>query len=262
MLMYKTKLALRRPHALTERIARRVGRFFGKKTSPAAQKFIETYAPGKTFADIGCMWGINGALSFFAERCGAKHVIALDVYPATKEFNAEHTRSQSKVQFINGDINETATLRKLGKSDVVFCSGVLYHMPDPFSLLARLHAICGEILIMRTMLIPEVSGMRNVAVFYPMLEESHRNRFKLGTGMQKAISGPYEPESGYGNWFWGLTPSCIESLLACAGFTVIEKHLDPFVGWFVCRAVETKFSPISGEYLTPNDPRFVEHLAS
>ncbi|MEH2513157.1 hypothetical protein V1291_004511 [Nitrobacteraceae bacterium AZCC 1564] len=262
MLMYKTKLAFRRPHSLTARIARRAGRLLGMKSMPTPQELIATHAPGKSFADIGCMWGINGALSFFAEQCEAKHVVAVDVYPATEEFTAEHTRLHSKVQFINGDIFETTTLQKIGKVDVVFCSGVLYHMPDPFSLLVRLRAICGEVLILRTMIIPEVSGMRNMAVFYPMLEESQRNHFKLGTGMQKAITGPYEPESGYGNWFWGLTPSCVESLLACAGFEVIEEHVEPFIGWFICRAVEPKFTPSSGEYLSPTDARFVAHLAT
>lgn len=262
MLMYKAKLALRRPHSLTARIARRVSRLLGMKSMPSPQKLIERYAPGKSFADIGCMWGINGALSFFAERCGAKHVVAVDVYPATEEFTAEHANLHSKVQFINGDITETAILQKIGKIDVVFCSGVLYHTPEPFSLLTRLRAICGEVLILRTMIIPEVSGMRNMAMFYPMLEESQRNRFKLGTGMQKAITGPYEPESGYGNWFWGMTPSCVESMLACVGFDVIEEHIEPFQGWFICRAVEPKFNPSSGEYLAPTDARFVAHLAT
>jgi hypothetical protein len=207
------------------------------------------------------MWGINGANSFFAEKCGAKRVLALDVYPATEQFLSEHSRSNSQIDFVLGDINEADTLRRLGTSNVVLCSGVLYHMPDPFSLLVRLRSISDDVLILGTQLVPEIPGLRNAAVFYPMLEEKHRSRFKQGIGMQKAITGPYEPESGYGNWFWGLTASCVESLLICTGFTIIEKHVEPYHGWFICRVTERKFHPVSGDYVHRDDPEFVRHVA-
>ena len=177
---------------------------------PTPQELIQKYAIGKTFADIGCMWGVNGGFSFFAEGCGAKRVVGVDIYPATKQFAVEHSRLNSSVQFVLGDINESDTLRQIGTTNIVFCSGVLYHMPDPFSLLVRLRSICDELLILRSQLVPEMPGLRNTAIFYPMLDEAHRNLFKTGIGIQKAIAGPYEPESGYDNWFWGLTPSCVE----------------------------------------------------
>lgn len=206
------------------------------------------------------MWAINGAYSFFAESCGAQRVIAVDVYPATDQFKAEHSRLNSHVDFVLGDINETKTLTKVGMSNIIFCSGVLYHVPDPFSLLVRLRSICDEVLILGSQLIPEIPGLRNTAIFYPMLDEAHRELFNTRIGMQKAITGPYEPESGYGNWFWGLTPSCVESLLVCAGFAVLEKHVEPFSGWFICRAAERKFNWVSGEYIARDDPRFTQHL--
>jgi hypothetical protein len=160
-----------------------------------------------------------------------------------------------------GDINERDTLMRVGTTDVVFCAGLLYHMPDPFTLLVRLRSICDDVLLLHSQLIPEMPGLRNTAIFYPMLDEAHRKSFKLGTGMQMAITDPYEPESGYGNWFWGLTPSCVESLLACAGFAMVERHVEPFAGWFVCRAAERKFNSVSGEYVARDDPRFTQHLA-
>lgn len=263
MTVYDTVLSLYRPDSFAQRVRRKLGSIFGRPTSsvPTPEDVIQKYAPGKSFADIGCMWAINGAYSFFAERCGARRVVAVDVYPATDEFASEHSRSNSRVEFVLGDINENVTLRRIGTMDVVLCSGVLYHTPDPFALLARLRSVCGEILLLQTHLIPEIPGQRNAAIFYPMLDEVHRTRFRLGTGMQKAITGPYEPESGYGNWFWGLTPSCVESLLACAGFATLEKHVDPFGGWFVCHATERKFATTSGEYVTRDDPRFTEHVA-
>lgn len=261
MLLYKAILFLARPRSFAFRASRRVARIFGWKPIPTAHDLIQKHASGKTFVDMGCMWGANGALSFFAERCGAQRVTGVDVYPATEQFTAEHSRLNSRVKFVLGDINQNETLASIGISNIVFSNGVLYHAPDPFLLLTRFRLICDDVLILGTQLIPEIPGLRNTAIFYPMLDEARRELFNLGIGMQKAITGPYEPESGYGNWFWGLTPSCIESLLGCAGFAVIEKYVEPFIGWFICRPVEIKFHPVSGEYVTRDDPRFGRHVA-
>lgn len=91
-------------------------------------------------------------------------------------------------------------------------------------------------------------GIKNGAVFYPFMSEKERNIWNLQIGIQRAITGPYEPESGYGNWFWGLTPSCVESLLQFAGFNVIERYIDFFNGTFVCERTDVKFQPVSGPW--------------
>jgi hypothetical protein len=249
--MYKAVLSLCRPNSITQRARRKLAYILKRKSHPSGQELIRKYAPGQSFADIGCMWGIDGAFSFFAESCGARRIVAVDVYPATDQFVAEHSKRNSRIEFVLGDINQSDTLKKIGTTNVVFCSGVLYHMPDPFMLLVRLRSICDDVLLLNTQLIPEMPGFRNTAIFYPMLDEAHRKRFDLGVGVQKAITGPYEPESGYGNWFWGLAPSCLESLLECAGFAILEKYLTPFNGWFVCRVTERTFHPVSGEYVPP-----------
>ena len=95
--------------------------------------------------------------------------------------------------------------------------------------------------------------MKNVAVFYPYLSESQRKIWIRGSGTQRAITGPYEPEEGYANWFWGMTPSCIESLLNVAGFEVKEHYVFKFRTVFVCQTVPVKFVPESGEWTTPKD---------
>ena len=198
-MLYKAILSFSKPRSLLQRVRRKL---FGSKF-PTAFDLIRKYAPGKAFADIGCMWGIDGANSFFAESCGAARVVAVDVYPPTEQFIAERDRVKSRLEFIFGDVNQLETIEKIGQIEIVYCTRLFYHMPDPFSLLAHLRAICKDLLILKTMIIPEVPGLRNAAVFYPMLDERSRSRFKLGTGMQKAITGPYEPESGYGKLVLG-----------------------------------------------------------
>lgn len=197
---------------------------------------IRKYAAGKTFADIGSMWGVSGLYSFVAEECGAERVVSVDLY-RTAEFTDEMRRRGSTVKFVQGDILLSETVGRVGICDVVFCSGVLYHVPNPLALLLQLRMMCDEVLILCTALIPEVSGMRNMAVFYPVLDWRQRG---LWGHCDKWLKVPYEPSAGYANNFWGLTPSCVGSMLELAGFEVVERHLGPFRGCFVCRTVSIK----------------------
>lgn len=241
-----------------KRTTREFKKLRSRKSAVDNAALIKKYAPGKSIADIGCMWGINGLNSFLAEESGATKLIAVDVYPESEKFLEEKKKRNSAVQFVLGDINLLETTEKIGVSDVVLCSGVLYHTPDPFHLLTRLRAICKETLILNTQSIPEMHGIRNAAIFYPFLPEKQRRIWDRGVGSQKAIRGPYEPESGYGNWFWGMTPSSIESMLQCAGFQVKERFVSPFTCIFVCRTAPIQFVAESGPWATPKDEDFAK----
>ena len=203
-------------------------------------EFIRKYAPGKSFADIGCMWGVNGEYAFLAEEAGATAVKAVDVFGPTPEFEQKREQRRSRVEFVLGDVTRTDTLAAIGEVDVVFCAGVLYHHPSPFDLLVALRRICRETLILRTSTIPEVRGLPNAAVFFPMLDARGRdlwNLKSLGVLHQAGISNEFQAADGYGNWFWGLTPSCLESLLKTAGFRVDFRATEAFAQSMVCTAV-------------------------
>jgi SAM-dependent methyltransferase len=203
-------------------------------------RLIRQHAPGKSFADIGCMWGVNGEYAFVAEAAGATRVVAVDVFGPTPEFDDVHAGRQSHVEFVLGDICSVATLARVGMVDVVFCAGVLYHHPSPFDLLVALRRICRATLILRTSTIPEIGGLPNAAVYFPMMSPEARelwNLKRLGVLTQAAISEEFNAEDGYGNWFWGLTPSCLESLLRTAGFRVDSRAIEAFAQTVVCSAV-------------------------
>ena len=53
---------------------------------------------------------------------------------------------------------------------------------------------------------------------------------------------PSEPEQGYGNYFWGMSPSCVDSLLQTAGFRVERRFPEPFAYTVVCSPVEVPFA--------------------
>lgn len=199
--------------------------------------YIRRLAPGRSVADVGCMWGVNGEHAFLAEEAGATVVKAVDVFGPTPEFEQTQASRASRVEFVLGDITRAATIERVGLVDVVLCAGVLYHHPSPFDVLVALRRICREHLILRTSTIPEIPGLPNAAVYFPMLGEHARRLWdlrSLGLLHQAGITEPFRASDGYGNWFWGLTPSCLESLLATAGFQVEHRATEPFAQTVVC----------------------------
>ncbi|CAN5497765.1 hypothetical protein BH20ACT23_BH20ACT23_02820 [soil metagenome] len=204
---------------------------------------IREYAPGASWVDVGCMWGVNGGHAFLAEEAEADPVKGVDVFGPTPEFEQEKAARGSKVEFILGDVIDPATIKRVGVVDVVFCAGVLYHHPSPFDVLVALRRICRQTLILRTSTIPEVDGLPNAAVYFPGLPETERPLWNIPwLGTQVGITDGFEPREGYGNWFWGLSPSCLTSLLATAGFRVVRRFPEAFVQTMVCEAVEVPFS--------------------
>jgi 2-polyprenyl-3-methyl-5-hydroxy-6-metoxy-1,4-benzoquinol methylase len=207
---------------------------------PTILDALREHAQGHSVVDIGCMWGVNGEYSFIAEEAGAASVKAVDVFPATPEFEAKRAERRSAVEFIHGDVLSPEVLDRVGVVDVVFCSGVLYHHPSPFEILDALHRICGQTLILGTATIPEINGLSQAAVYYPLLDDSDRKFWEVPRrSFQEGISNPFSREAGYSNWFWGMTPSCVAALLGTAGFRVDSTVTSPFGAFFLCAPTPT-----------------------
>jgi hypothetical protein len=208
-------------------------------------EYIGLHVRGRSFVDVGCMWGVNGDHAFAAEEAGATSVKGVDVFGPTPEFEEKKRSRNSSVEFILGDVSHPDTLARVGVADVVLCAGVLYHHPSPFDLLTALRRICGVMLILRTSTIPEIRSLRNAGVFYPMLGARERGLWdlsSLGVGRQVGITAGFEPGEGYGNWFWGMTPSCVASMLQTAGFRIDYRAAEPFAQTFICSVVDVPFS--------------------
>lgn len=241
-----------------KRVVRKLGKIvFGKdfiSDNFENKILIKKYVDGKTFVDIGALWGVHGENTFYALDQGASKAVAMDVYDETEKFKNEKEKYGQKILFVKGDINSEETIQKVGEQDVTLFSGVLYHTPDPLHMLVNVRRITKETLILNSASIPEVPGMKNVAVFYPHLNASQRAMWTRGIGNQKAITTPYEPDAGYGNWFWGMTPSAIESMLMCAGFEVVERYVYNFRTVFVCKTIPSTLQLSSGPWTERRGP--------
>lgn len=193
--------------------------------APGYEQIVRRYAPGRSFADIGTMWTADGETAFVAEEAGAKAVTAFDGMERTAEFDAKRERRAPGVRFVQGDINDLASAERIGRHDVVWCTGVLYHAPNPIQTLTRLAAITGELLIVGTKTAPESLAGRSGALFLPGLNERERRAYShlWGPGMPPV----FNPAEGYENWWWALTPSGFTAIIS-QGMEVVETIARPY----------------------------------
>lgn len=99
---------------------------------------------GKSVLDIGC-W--DGYWSFYAEKRGARYVLATDDSEQNKAggagFHLARELLKSNVAF---DLHQSVyDLTKIGKTfDVILFLGVYYHLVDPFYALAQIRHCCHD----------------------------------------------------------------------------------------------------------------------
>jgi SAM-dependent methyltransferase len=186
------------------------------------EQLVARHAHGRSFADIGCMWSVDGAIAFAAEAAGASAVTGMDLMPASPRFAAERERRGSAVRFVQGDLHDERALAEVGEHDVVWCSGVLYHAPHPLLTLQRLRSITAQTLLLAT---ETLALPLRFAAYAP------------ARWMHPARPSPPDPATGYAGWFWLPTRATVRALLDAAGFTVAEEHgRGPFHRTFVATA--------------------------
>ena len=129
-------------------------------------QWMEKVVPGKSFVDIGGIGGnsLNERVSF-ASKCGASRATLADIRPL--DYREWKTfRARMKELGVEGveevgdiDIRHSSSLKKLGKQDVVYSTGIFYHLSSPPDAFWNLRSVVGEYLITNTITIPnEISN--------------------------------------------------------------------------------------------------------
>ena len=73
-------------------------------------------------------------------------------------------------------------------------------------------------------------------------EQSHACLANVALGRKVGVDTDFERDKGYANWFWGMSPSCLKSLVETAGFRVDSAETEPFAQTFVCTPTEVPFA--------------------
>jgi hypothetical protein len=200
--------------------------------------WIRRVSPGKSFCDVGGLFRYLGEMAFIAEAAGATDVTVLDVgdpdLPCAENIEwgifADKRRDRgSSVRYVQGDLEDPVALERVGPHDVVFCSGVIYHTPNPLRQLMQLREITKELLFLSTLTIPEIPGFPQACVFYPYLSEADRHPYAVGYHFNEGLLGIGEPIDerpmvGHGNCWFGMTKSALVAMLRTARFEVVEER--------------------------------------
>jgi SAM-dependent methyltransferase len=97
---------------------------------------------GRSVLEVGA--GVGRLTNFFIER-GCSVVVT----EARSENVAELRRRLPTVDARVADVEED--LHHLGRFDIVFCYGVLYHLESPLRALRNMAAVCNDVLLIETM---------------------------------------------------------------------------------------------------------------
>jgi len=180
----------------------------------AHDALVREHAAGSaSFLDVGCMWRIDGANAFAAEAAGAGRVTGVDVMGPTPAF--EERQAGSKVRFVQGDVNDPELAERIGRHEIVWCSGVLYHVPDPLLTVRRLAELTERRLLLATEVLP-ARGRR--AAWLPTAADH-----------PGAPAGEPERLEDYAPWYWLPSPAAVRSMLVVAGLCVThEVGLGPY----------------------------------
>lgn len=215
----------------------------------ARRDWIRRHAPGKSFADIGGLHTLDGDVALQAEEAGATKVTLFDAGdPGYSYFERKRAARESSVRFVQGDLEEPQSVSRIGRHDVVWCTGVLYHSPNPVLQLMQLRAITKELLYLGTQTLPELPGVSHACVYYPHLSPTERRAYASAhwRPIRKDLFGigtPFDdrPMYGQGNFWWGITRSALTAMLRTARFEVVEvfdRRDAPFLTELVARPVD------------------------
>ncbi len=208
-------------------------------------RYIARVVKGKTFAEVGGLWGTVSEKVSVASKYGAVSLTMIDAMPASLHWWEDfHDRMTSlniaNYNCINRDITQIQLAEIGDPYDVVHCAGVLYHHPHPLQILTSLRQITGEYLILTSAITQEVienerGGYEIPAsgvIFIPALGEAERailtaywQQHTDGAPILGVIQKAVFDINDFGPWWWLPTASALESMCKVAGFKVLDKGL-------------------------------------
>lgn len=109
---------------------------FDAMNDDRVSQFFQYFPDASTILELGAL---EGGHSFaLANRPSVQRVLAAEGRSSNIEKAAfvQRLLNTDKVEFVEANL-EKFDLLSLGKFDAVFCSGVLYHLPEPWKLLEQ-----------------------------------------------------------------------------------------------------------------------------
>lgn len=167
-----------------------------------------------SLADVGAS---NGYFSFQAAKRGAR-VVAFDFrHKDNSGFGlAQHINKLDEIEHHNVNVFDISA-DKFGTFDIVLALGLLYHVADPYRVLANCAALCRDRLLVESYCIDYMLKERKLVELPIMLFLPDTERFP----------NQGQPNRDRSN-FWGFTSVCLQKMIEDIGFSVnrVKKSAD------------------------------------
>ncbi len=206
--------------------------------SDVRNTYISRVVAGKSFADVGGLWGTVNEKVSVAHMYGARTLTMIDISPPDSELWALFDERRRvlrlpAVECVSADILTLAEADPCPQFDVVHCSGVLYHMPEPVRFLRALRKITRKSLVLTSAITaPRVESAQGVLevpaaamLCIPALQGRERAIVQsywqgiVGDGAfgitQEVAEWSFED---FGPWWWLPTAEALRAMCAVAGF--------------------------------------------
>jgi hypothetical protein len=205
---------------------------------------------GRSFVDIGGLWGAENERVTVASAAGARSVAMVDIQDEGDEW-WEAFKNRCEARGVRNCVNIFANLddidfaSKLAATEIVHCSGVIYHVPNPVWTLSKLREVTLDTLLLCSMTVPEtietnigsIDMSDGAVIFVPALTgrkleivRAYCEQVRLtihNINSSETYPWRYGEEYNYAPWWWLWTPRTLAALTEVAGFRVTER----FDGW-------------------------------
>ena len=206
--------------------------------SDLRDEYIARVVSGKTFGEVGGLWGTINEKVSVAQQNGATSLTMIDIQPEGGELWQKFDQRLADLRIANvrklsRDICQINDRDVLEPFDVVHCSGVLYHHPNPLVMLAALRRITRKYLVLTSAvtqtLIENECGRYEIppsgVLFVPALSDSELAIMKV-YWQKQGVSALGLTErckfhiDDFAAWWWLPTPTEMTAMCQAAGFQV------------------------------------------
>ncbi len=168
-------------------------------------QFFQSVPRPKTILELGSLEGAHTVQ--LAAHPGVERVVAIEGRAANihKAELVQRLLGVPNAEFVEANL-ETTALASFGQFDAVFCSGLLYHLPEPWKLVEQL---------------PRVAPALFIWTHYA--DDLHAGEIREGLrGKIHREGGPDEPLSGMSATAFWPTLGSLMKLLTVSGYRTIH----------------------------------------
>ena len=167
----------------------------------ASNEWISEITRDCSFADVGGLWGTVNEKISVAALAGASSTTMIDIQPERNSlWEAFYKRCKEKGVICNksivANLDSPDFVARAGQYDVVHCSGIIYHCPNPLYSVSQLVKITKKYLILASTSIPITISNKDGSI---KMEDNSALLVSAMTDTQKRVVNRYFSEVGADN---------------------------------------------------------------